>query len=155
MKLRNPLTISVVVILGALVALGACDDSDEPVGRAIPTLNATEASPGNGPDVVTVAGEPLNAECACEEWSCAISDCGYDPPTHPYGACCLVCVTGGDPVPKPSCEGGPSPCSSYPNSAEYGVDICEPGDEPYGYGCQVCPSAFTCCYGGHYGDPPL
>lgn len=136
MKLRNPLTMSVVVILVAILALAACDDSNQPVGPAIPTLSATEASTGNSSGVQTVANGPLNAECACAEWSCAISDCGYDPPTHPYGACCLACEPNpsNPPAPKPSCEpeggGGTTRCSDLLGAMQFGEEFL---DNPNGF----------------------
>ena len=153
MSVTNSMRAMAVLAAGGLVLLGAGSDAgDDVAGPPIPTLGATSA--GNGSGVTTVAGGTMNATCAnCVEWSCTIGDCGYDPATDPRGACCLDCDFSQPAVSKPSCEGNPGHCSSEPNAAEYGVDICTPGSEPYGYGCQTCPGEFTCCYGGHYGDP--
>jgi len=104
MNLRTPLRATLVVALGALIALGACSDGDDALtGPPIPMLSS-EASGGG---VVAVAEGPLNATCSCADWSCSISVCGYDTATDPRGACCTECTTRSiPPTPQPSCEGG-------------------------------------------------
>lgn len=150
MLCRTQVRATMVVAIAALAMLGACSDSGEELaGPPIPTL-AGEASDSG---IETVAGGEFDAQCACEAWSCTIGDCGYDPATDSRGACCVENVCGGTPVAKPSCDEDYVYCSQSGVGGEYGVDICLPGTEPYGYGCNVCPSEFPCCFGGHYGDP--
>lgn len=100
--------------------------------------------------IETVAGGSLDAQCACEAWSCTIGDCGYDPATDARGACCVENVCGGTPVSKPSCELNPQYCSQTAGSGEYGVDFCV--GVPVSQ-CNNCPGQFVCCYGGDFGDP--
>lgn len=141
MQCRTQLRAMLIVAIGALAMLGACSDSGEDLaGPPIPTLGS-EASSGG---IETVADGSLDAECACEAWSCTIGDCGYDPATDARGACCVENVCGGTPVSKPSCEGGGSGPGEVCTEAT-------PGSCQIAIGSNYCPLGCSCCYylGGH------
>lgn len=175
---RTPFRAILLIAIGALATLGACSDgSEELTGPPIPSLN--EQAAGSG--VSTVDADPLNVGCNCAEWSCASNVCGYDTANH-LGACCVECTASQSipSSPKPFCDGGSggggsSSCSGQSGAGEWGVDFCtatetnptspyydrqcvpeSPGNYGGGhyYDGSWCPAAFTCCFGGNYGDGP-
>lgn len=156
MLFKNPLRAMLVVAIGALVTLGACSDGGEELTGPPIAMLSGQVGGDEGGDVTTVAGAPLDAQCACGAWACSIATCGYDTATDPRGACCVSCAGTFPAAPKPSCDpgggGGGGLCADEPGAGEWGVDFCVGGQ---GFQCEsgnYCPSAYVCCYGGPHGN---